>query len=154
MSRFRDFTNRDTSPSHSTGEQPPIDSIPQLMLDEDGIPILNDVVVPEHLDSDDEILAIPDQDLEPEPVLSPSGTTQSSFNLNLPKHEALLAAMRDRLHNRLMKDLTPVIPKIAEQVAAEIAADFEQQFQARFNQALKQEIETLIDETIDQELGQ
>ncbi|PLY15698.1 MAG: hypothetical protein C0631_06120 [Sedimenticola sp.] len=126
------------------GQTPP----DNLVLDDQGIPILDEIVLPDAEEDEEE-----EFDFKTSSQPLPQASTLGSFNLNLPNHNALIMAIRNQLRARLVREITPILEQVTEKVAAEVTADFAQRFNDELNQSLKRDIEAFIDETLEKEFN-
>lgn len=140
--------SQDQNHLDSSGQSFSADSANQkLLLDDDGIPILNDVV---YQNEEDEFADLYSE----EDILEQTLPSLNRLNLNLPNHNALVHAIREQIRSRLLQEITPVVQKASKEIAEEMAAEYEELFNQRLNRILQERIETLIDESLSKELHQ
>ncbi len=119
------------------------EKVSDFSVDDAGIPILDDVISP-----DESILQTLDREVSGHGTLS-SGIP---FELNLPNHNELLAAMRGQLKNRLHQDMDSAIEQITASVVAHTTQDLESIVRKELQRSLEERIDEIIDQTLDEQL--
>ena len=118
MNNDRHDNGEQTMPLPPTGDRKPLrEGSPTV--DDQGIPILNEVIYPETDLSDDSALIGPE--------------SSQGHGLHLPDPEALLAAMRVQLQDRLTGELDGIVDRVAATTAK------------RLEEALRRELREMLD---------
>ncbi|MCP3662216.1 MAG: hypothetical protein GY696_06935 [Gammaproteobacteria bacterium] len=112
-------------------------------VDDAGIPILDDVISP-----DESILETRDKEVSSHNTLSPG----TPFELNLPNHNELLAAMRWQLKKQLQQDMDSAVEQITTSVVAHTTQDLESIVRKELQRSLEERIEEIIDQALDEQL--
>ena len=111
-------------------------------VDAQGIPILDQVVESKPIDSEDS--AFVEEDLTSN--LPPHG-------LNLPRHDILLQALRNRLHSELQGDLEQLIERASTEAVEQAIHDMKPIIQERLRHLLEQRTNELLEQILNDELN-
>lgn len=112
----------------------------QLTIDDDGIPILNEVV-------EFDPFEINESDFEGE-----SDPSQAPIRLNLPDQELMMAAVRTQLKSQLQAELAGLIEQATEEAVAQATASLKMRLRTTLSQTLETRLSQLIEEAVDQAL--
>ncbi len=107
-----------------------------LAVDEQGIPILEEVFDP-------------DLDLSEDSALV-SGLVTESHGLKLPDKGILLDALKEQLLNRMEQELEEITHQIAIAVTAQLSHGMEQTIREELHRSLGHHLEALLDRTLKQ----
>ena len=112
----------------------------QLSIDDDGIPILNEVVEFDPFEIDQSAFE------------EESATPQTGLGLNLPSHELMMTAVRTQLKLQLQAELSGLIEQATEEAVAQATVSLKMQLRTTLSQTLETRLSQLIEEAVDQAL--
>lgn len=128
MNHDRHNNGEQTTPLPTSGEPKSAPREGPAAVDDHGIPILDEVVYPETDLSDDSALVNPE--------------IHDGHGLHLPDPEALLAAMRVQLQDRMTEELDGVVDRVATTTAERL----EKALQRELREMLDRHLRKLLDE--------
>lgn len=106
----------------------------------DNIPILEDVVIPDELEVESENLHFEDTEAE-------------SFDTTTPEYDKVLLAMRDDIVAQLQADLHPLVVRSIEQAISESLERANRILHKELTRPLEQRLLNLIEERMEEEFG-
>lgn len=108
--------------------------------DEDEIPLLEDVVMPDELEPDSATVSFAEQ--EPE-----------SAESQTPEYDVVLLAMRDEITSQLQRELQPIVAEALQHAIAETTERLAQILHDELDSTLERRIRGLIDQHMESEFG-
>ncbi|MES9874361.1 MAG: hypothetical protein ABW146_14710 [Candidatus Sedimenticola sp. 6PFRAG7] len=120
-------------------KEPYMEAERPFSVDDEGIPILNDVVG--------------DWQAAPGEGTMPGSDRRSGHNLGLPDHDELVAVLRSRLKNELGEELDTLIEQVAAETVSSVMDEFSSVAQKKLTRLLKKRSDELLERIMDEEFS-